>query len=472
MIGSKNLKQYTDVDWLSTRIAKISLWIFIGLLIYMPLHIFLSTWFGTTFKLLDFAKIAKDIVMIIGFALVCAVAIDKKWLKSLGSDKLAWLFGGYILLTLLMTAIFATDLDAEILGIVYNLRFLVFFVYAALLTRLYKPTWLQKNALRAVLSASLVVMAFGFAQYMWLPSNALAKFGYSRANGVLPVFLIDEKPDLERIMSTLRDPNSLGSYLIIILSICLVYLLKTKNRDLKRIYAGLLALSLICLWFTFSRSAWLGAIVAVAVIGFLLYGREQLAKISAKWLILIACLLVLLLGTVYALKDSYFVENVILHADDSTVLEDPNQLRIRFWKESVESGLHRPLGYGPGTAGLASIRNDKQGVVLNENYYLQILHEVGVVGLALFLAILMVVGYRLYLLTDKNILAIALLASFAGLALTNFLVHIWANEAVAYTWWGLAGLVIYGISSDKDLQESRSKTTKKVKSQSKSQKVI
>ena len=218
-------------DTLRQRISKTSLWIFVGLLIYMPLHIFLSTWFGTTFKLLDFAKVAKDIVMIIGFLLACIVAIDKKWIKSLATDKLAWLIGGYATLTLLMALLLATDTDAEILGVVYNLRFFVFFVYAILLTRLYRLNWLQKNALRATLGASLPVMVFGFVQYMWLPNNTLARFGYSRDNGVLPVFLIDEKPDLERIMSTLRDPNSLGSYLIIILPICLVYLVRTSNKD-------------------------------------------------------------------------------------------------------------------------------------------------------------------------------------------------------------------------------------------------
>jgi hypothetical protein len=451
----KNLNRYPIFDTLHERMSKASLWIFIGLLIYMPLHIFLSTWFGTTFKLLDFAKVAKDIVMVIGFALVCLAAIDKKWIKSLASDKLAWLAGGYILLTLLMAALFATDPDAEVLGIVYNLRFLVFFVYAVLLTRRYKPAWLQKNALRAVLGTGLIVMAFGFAQYMWLPDDALARFGYSRDNGVLPVFLIDEKPDLERIMSTLRDPNSLGSYLIIILSISLVYLLKTQNRDLKRIYAGLLALSIICLWFTFSRSAWLGTVVAVGTIALILNKQRFKPRLNPRLALLIICLVMLLVGGVYAFRDSYFVKNVILHADESTVLEDPNELRIRFWTESIEAGIDRPLGYGPGTAGLASIRNDIQGTVLNENYYLQILHEVGIVGLVLFLSILGLVGYRLYLLTDQNILAISLLAAFVGLALTNFLVHIWANEAVAYTWWGLAGLVIYGASADKTDQPKK-----------------
>jgi hypothetical protein len=50
------------------------------------------------------------------------------------------------------------------------------------------------------------------------------------------------------------------------------------------------------------------------------------------------------------------------------------------------------------------------------------------------------VAVSLYRANPGDFYVWALLASFAGLALTNFLVHIWSNEAVAYTWWGLAGL--------------------------------
>lgn len=445
MNGVKNLKH----KFSRPNLAKASLWIFFGLLAYMPLHIFLSTWLGTTFKLLEFAKIAKDLILIIGFVLVLISALDKKWLKTLKKDKLAWFVGLYALLTLVMAIFIPNDQDAEALAIVYNLRFLLFFVYGVLLTRLYKADWLQKNALRVVLSVAMIVMTFGFVQYLWLPDDALTRFGYSKGNGVLPAFHIDNKPDLERIMSTIRDPNSLGSYLIIILSLSLTCLLVTKNKDLKNIYTGLIALSLMCLWFTFSRSAWIGAFMAVATVLFLIYfkGKTKRLIIKPSLVIILASVIVLGLVSLYVAKDSYFVKNVILHADESTELEDPNQLRVRFWQESIQSGVEQPLGYGPGTAGLASIRNQDQGTILNENYYLQILHEVGVVGLVLFLAILATVAHELYGMTKKeNYLAIALLASFVGLAITNFLVHIWSNEAVAYTWWGLAGLVIYSDS--------------------------
>lgn len=430
------------------RLKSISLSIFVGLLAYMPFHIFLSTWLGSSFHLLEVAKVAKDVVLVIGFAAALLVGIRQAWLKEVFKDRLMWLIGAYGFLTLLMALIKPVDIDAEILGVVYNLRFFVFFIYGALLMRMYKPEWLRRTALKVVLLAALPVLVFGVVQYMWLPDNALTHIGYSRENGVLPAFHIDNKPDLERIMSTLRDPNSLGSYLIIILAIAAAYLLYSKNKDLKQTLWGVTALGVMCMYFTFSRGAWIGAVVMVAALLAIYIKQKRRIRIG-KWLVILGVSAVMLLAAgMFVARDTYFVKNVILHADESTVLEDPNELRLRFWRESLEAAKDNPLGYGPGTAGLASVRNEKQGTILNENYYLQILHEVGITGLLLFLAIIGVVIKRLYEGSRNHPATLALLAALIGLCVTNFLVHIWSNEAVAYTCWGLAGLLVYGRNSD------------------------
>lgn len=407
----------------------------------MPLHIFLSTWIGTTFGLLDVAKALKDVVLVVGFLAVVAASFKKPWFKVLVKDKLVWLITTYTCLTIFLALIFNTDKDAEILGVVYNLRFLLFFLYGMLLARLFTPGHVLRNALKVVLSVACVVLVFGIVQYALLPDDILTRVGYSREAGVLPAFFIDNKPDLERVMSTLRDPNSFGSYIIIILSIALAYFLSTKNQELKKITAGLIGLSVLTLWYTFSRSAWIGAMLAVITILILRRITTKDFRLPRRHLVITTLFISILLLFIIPLRNTYFVQNVIFHADQSTVLEDPNQLRQRFVRESLQAAAKRPLGYGPGTAGLASIRNEKQGTILNENYYLQLLHEVGIFGLLLFLAILLLVATRLYRQLPHTS-AIALLAALIGLVFTNLLVHIWSNEAVAYTFWGLTGLVL------------------------------
>ncbi len=423
--------------------AQASLYIFLGLLAYMPLHILLSTWIGTSFGILELAKVLKDGVLVLGFALALGVSLRQPWFKQLLKDKLLWLILAYAALTLLLAIVKPTDQDAEILGVVYNTRFLLFFLYAGLLVHLFPAKKLRCLALKTVLAAGLVVIVLGIVQYLLLPNNALTHIGYSRANGVLPAFFIDEKPDLERVMSTLRDPNSLGSYLIILGMLAAAVLFATKRKMTEYRMVAYIALTLLCLWFTFSRSALLGFMIASVVFVFLSENRLSHVLRKHRKPIMLTVLIgsALVLGGLFLARDTYLVQNVILHSDQSTVLEDPNELRLRFWQESVVAITLQPEGRGPGTAGLASIRNNVQGTVLNENYYLQIGEEVGVLGLALFLAIAFVVARRLYWQRDSQ-LATALLAAFVGLAFTNFLVHIWSNEAVAYTWWGLAGLVL------------------------------
>jgi len=427
-------------DKQNQRIARYSLWIFYGLLAYMPFHIFLSTWIGTSFDILPFMKMAKDMVLVGGFLLVLFASLRMPWFKQILRDRLVWLIIAYAALHVLLAAFKDTDWDAELLGIVYNTRFLLFFLYAMLLSRLFDVKKLQRTAVKVVLVAAVPVLLFGVIQYTVLPTDALTHVGYSRANGVLPAFFIDDKPDLERVMSTLRDPNSFGSYLIIIGMLAAGIFQSNRNKDARRFSGGILILTLLCLWFTFSRSAWLGFVLAAGVLAVLVF-RD---KVTTRHLKAggIAAVIMLTAGvtSIYTLRDSYFIQNVVFHADESTTLEDPNELRARFWRESVSEIANEPEGTGPGTAGLASIRNEKQGVELNENYYLQIASEVGVAGIVMFLGILLMVALRLFSVSN-DLLALGLLASLAGLMLTNFLVHIWSNEAVAYTWWGLAGII-------------------------------
>jgi uncharacterized membrane protein YhaH (DUF805 family) len=423
-------------------LLRLSQWIFVGILAYAPLHILLSTWFGTSFDVLPAAKVAKDIVVVWGLGMATAAYLSRYSLRKLISDKLIALIVVYALLTAGMAVIKPTDPDAEILGIVFNLRFLAVFVYGYMLSRLDGRDWVRTAALRAVFASAIIVLVFGVLQYLLLPNDALRHVGYTRENGVLPAFFIDDKPDLERIMSTQRDPNSLGSYILIVIG--LAGALWAKRKQYRMLTQGILTLSVLCLWYTFSRSAWIGAVITLLTLAVLGAGKYRLSPHRLKQAgIAAAILLTLGLGTLYAAKDTYFVQNVVFHADESTTLEDPNELRVRFYQESLDEIADNPLGYGPGTAGLASIRNDVQGTRLNENYYLQIATEVGLIGLALFVAILAVTARRLHALCKKgDWLAIGLLASFAGLAFTNLLVHIWATEAVAYTWWALAGLLL------------------------------
>jgi hypothetical protein len=405
-------------------------------------------------------KVFKDVVLMFGFCLVFCSSLTKPWFKAWIRHKLTLLIALYALITVLLALTKPTELDAEILGVVYNLRFLLFFLYGWLLTFHFPVQVLQNVALKVVLGSAAIVTIFGIIQYLFLPNDFLSKFGFTRANGVFPVFFIDDKPNLERVMSTIRDPNSLGSYLIVVLSLIGASWIVAK-KELKKWWMLYGLLALLCVYFTFSRSAWVGCFIAGVVFIALLAKTKFKPSTRTLGIILstIATVFLLLGGLLFFFRNTFFVQNIVFHADESTVQEDPNELRKRFYRESVAGIVEDPLGSGPGTAGLASIRNQTQGTELNENYYLQIASEVGIVGVLLFISILTYVGAALYIRSAQDVFILALFASFAGLAFTNLLVHIWSNEAVTYTWWGLAGLY-FVVTRNDTIKHSKRKQVK------------
>ncbi len=425
---------------ISQRILTTSQYIFYGLLAYMPLHIFISTVIGANIGGLEFLKVFKDILALFGFCLILGISVKRAWFKEWIQNKLVVAVLAYALLTVLLAAFKRTDQDAEVLGVVYNLRLPLFLLYGWLLSLHLPVAELRKTTLKIVLGSGLMVSLFGVIQYLFLPNDALTHLGFTTANGVFPAFFIDNKTDLERVMSTLRDPNSLGSYLIIIIALVMARLVSVK-RQLRSYWIGYGLAAGLCLLLTFSRSALLGLGFAL-VVGVIAVGQKLgLQKYAKKVGYGLVVLCIIGMGGFIAARNTYFVSNVIFHADAATVEEDPNELRVRFVRESLQDITGDPLGKGPGTAGLASIKNNVQGTKLTENYYLQIAVEVGIVGLILFIVILALITRNLWI-QRVDLYPVALMASFAGLAVTNLLVHIWSNEAVAYTWWGLAGLMM------------------------------
>ena len=102
--------------------------------------------------------------------------------------------------------------------------------------------------------------------------------------------------------------------------------------------------------------------------------------------------------------------------------------------------MRRPLGAGTGTAGPASVYNDHPARIA-ENYYIQIGQEAGVIGLALFVAINLLVAGRLWHRRGQ-LLPDVLLASLIGISLVNLLSHAWTDDTISYVWWGLAGAAL------------------------------
>lgn len=422
------------------RILKLPYIATIFLLVYMPFHIFLSQWLSTYTGYLDFWKIAKDLLL---FAAII-VAVPLVYYKNGFKDRLFWIFfalsTAYLLLHILIWQINPSIADKPaLLASAYNSR-VVGFAVLGWATGIISKKYLDlKIIFRLVVFISAIVCVLGIIQYL-LPKDFMTHFGYSLDRGVKPAFFIDDKPNLPRIISTLRDPNSLGAYLILPIALLVgAWLKKPKARMM---LSGLLILQALTLFLTFSRSAWIGAVIAAAIV-FFWHFKDKTKKIIKKNVPALAIGLVIILAGIFAVRNQYFVQNVIFHADESTKLTDSNQLHAQYAENGLKGIIHKPLGHGPGTAGLVSIQT--KHVVLTEDYFIQIGYEVGIIGLVLLLAMMAYICRLLYLRGDFY--SQVLIASFVGITFCCFLLHTWSNEAVACQWWLLAGLLVAGVKS-------------------------
>jgi hypothetical protein len=422
------------------KLLKIPYYGSLALLVYMPFHIFVSQWFSTFTGGLYIWKGAKDaitfVLLLVSVALVALYG--KKTPKSYWYLALAG--AAYGLLHIVLYVINKdTSLNVAGLATAYNCRLFAYAIIGWSVALLTPEKLTVKRIVKIVLVVSTVVCLLGLLQYV-LPKSTLTHFGYSLERGVKPAFFIDDKPDLPRIMSTLRDPNSLAAFLVIPVTLIWAYVLGNKNKDRFMMLFGLLGVHLLALFLTFSRAGLAGTFISLVVVT--IYLKKDLFKIWFKrfGVPIVAIVLVLAFGA-YTLRDQYFVQHVIFHSDESTVAQlDSNDLHVSFVRRGLDGIVDKPTGHGPGTAGIVSIQNPDGGL-LTENYFVQIGYEVGVVGLALFAAVLFAIEKRLAMVKN-NPLAAVLFAAFWGFLFMAMLAHLWTNEAVAVLWWLLAGVSI------------------------------
>lgn len=420
------------------KLARISYYSFWTLLIYMPFHIFLSQWLSTYTGGLEVWKIGKDVALFAASLFTICLVFKQR----IGDKPFWWLTGFtavYAALHLLLWAFNADIYDrSAILGTIYNLRLPLFLLLGYGAALLNPTKFVFSSLVKIVIILGTVVAALGVLQY-FLPKDLLVHFGYSLERGVRPAFFIDDHAGLPRIMSTLREPNALGAFLLVPIGALTALLVATRNRNKQLLYGGMFGLQALAVFLTFSRSAWLATALVVALTVGWQFRFGVWALLRRWWpaLVVLACLVA---AVGFMQRNSTFVKSYITHATpDETNDLDSNDYHWLFIKQGVEGIIDQPLGHGPGTAGLASIQNPK-GSFLTENYYVQIGYELGVLGLACFVA-LNVWIYR-HLLRHKNQLTLVLLTTFWGYILTNMLLHTWSNEAVAAQWWLLAGVGI------------------------------
>lgn len=411
--------------------------IFAGVVFHAPISVALgSVW--PNFDLIF--KSWKEILLVAGLILAGFIYYKKR--PKLAYRNLYLLIAGYCALAFVSGLVLFQGFLPFTAGLMIDLRYLVYFGLVLFVTSMHPD--FTGRFLRWGFVAALVSMTFVILQMTVLPIDSLKYIGYG-PDTIQPYLTIDKNYDFVRMNGTLRGPNPLGAYSLIILTLEGLWVYKNyKNLTKKQsiLLSILIVGSMMAMWVSYSRSALIGLGLSLLTILFIKYK----SKLNRKTLIIGLGCLVVFGALLFAAKDSYFVSNVLLHENPTEGNAiNSNEDHVSSLQLGIDRMLAQPFGAGVGSTGSASLYGESPLII--ENQYLFIAHELGWLGFVLFILIYLIILKKLYD-NKKSWLALGVLASGVGLAVVGLVLPVWADDTVSLVWWGLAAVALVKVKKN------------------------
>ncbi len=436
------------------------------LLILLPFHAFLVTILTKIIAGPNQAPITALSLWKEGFlGLILIVAIAEIVTSKSRFWKIDWIDGlilGLLISSVLIARTTGQSLGEYLLGFRYDFVPLISFF---ILRRVTWSVWFLSTALIGLISAGVVIALYGIAT-VFLPQSFFTWLGYSDKHslyiptGPVAAFQYIGESGIRRVQSTFSGPNQFGLWLLIPWSAALAYVFSSRKKQWAIMALVVIGIGIIL---SFSRSAWIAAVVITVVFAYRKFSSRHFYRLLVGG----GMVAVLSLGILFAVKPS-----VISRATSSS-----DHLRLPL--EAVQLMVQKPLGIGIGKAGPASNRTsdtcvklpegsdvswakDAPGLcvfvvgtqvqpvdrtcncpLLTENWYLQMGVELGVLGFVLFCALVGVVGWRLAKRFGRDAqagmptLGDIIFFGFIGISIAALFLHAWEDAAVAYTVWVL-----------------------------------
>jgi O-antigen ligase len=233
-----------------------------------------------------------------------------------------------------------------------------------------------------------------------------------------------------RVGSTFENPNVLGEYLVMIIPVAIAMLWGQKRWLSRVLTLGLTASMLACLVYTYSRGAYLGLMLALALFAVLRDRRF------------------IILGVIGLLALPFVLPPSVINRFTSigNLTDTSSSYRISVWLGSLKLVKdYWPSGIG---LGLEPFKLIYPKYSLNaayahhsHNIYIQLLIETGIAGFLTFFAMILVYYKTLlagfYRTKDSftSTFMIAIASGMAGYLAQGMVENIWYNNRVLLTFW-------------------------------------
>lgn len=333
------------------------------------------------------------------------------------------IFGLFIFISLLS----AIDSGYPVIAFRGALKLIKFVLMAFIFSELASDSRWFKRMLRFALASYSILIFDCFAQ-LFIGYDLISGFPYQSGN-----FRI-------RLMGPFISYGLLAAFLIAAIPILLALIFHQKSLKDKIVFSVLALASILILYYTHSRSAWIASAVALLIFSFL----------TRKRMIQITLIVILILAP-------YVIPNVIprqalVHFDEFNK-EQSLVERYYLWDRAVQVIRAEPLfGCGINTFSKNYLKYDQTGNWRVPNFpvhngFLQIAAESGLIALGFFMVIILMAirsGWKVFSsqIGEAHALAAGVLASFIALLCQGFADTTFHNPQSGLLLWLFIGLLI------------------------------
>lgn len=246
-----------------------------------------------------------------------------------------------------------------------------------------------------------------------------------------------------RVVSTFGNPNVLAEYLLLTIPIALSLVFAAKKGWKKLASFGVFGVGMICLALTWSRGAWLGLIIA---------GLIYLLMLNHRTLLLI-------FGGIFSLPFlPYLLPQSIISRFTSigNLADTSTSYRVNIWKGALNIARDFFIsGVGTGNQAFVTVYPKYslagiEGAPHSHNLYLQLLVELGIFGLLLFIGAMVSFSranfsfYRsdVSAKTGHRYISIGGFSGVLAVLAQGMTDYVWYNYRIFLLFWLLVGLTI------------------------------
>ena len=243
-----------------------------------------------------------------------------------------------------------------------------------------------------------------------------------------------------RVYSTFDNPNVLGQYLVMVIPVAFALMCNSKKASDKFIMFLSVAIMTLCIVFTWSRAAWVGVILAI---GFFMLMKDR------RWSAFCVLALIIL--------PFVLPESIISRITSIGDLNDSSTAyRVSVWIASLRMGLdYLFTGIGLGTGAFERVYqnyalNGAGFALHSHNFYIQLVVEMGIFALILFLLIMFsaykgIISIQSKKSANKDV-ALAIGGALIGYMFQGMAENLWYNYRMVLIFWIYLALLQTGIN--------------------------